>query len=37
LSIDRLSRLAEEAAQNADELERDKIGDLCVDTDGRSR
>ncbi len=31
-----LYRFAEEAARAADELERSGVGDLCVDTDGRS-
>ncbi len=35
-SFQRLSQVAEASVQNAEELERDGIGDLCVDTDHRS-
>lgn len=33
---DTLNRIADKAAANADELERAEIGDLRIDTDGRT-
>ena len=33
---ERLARFAAESVRDAADLERDGIGDLCVDTDGRS-
>ena len=35
-SFQRLSQVAEASVQNAEKLERDGVGDLCVDTDQRS-
>lgn len=35
-SAERLAQVIAESVQNAHDLERDRIGDLCVDTDGRS-